>query len=142
MAKKYTSKFTGQEIDNILTEAQEHINIIEDKQPQKITYEELRALRDNGELIPDKKYQITDYEISFNNKYPQLSYAGHKFDIIVTAKSNNELLEDAKAAHHYNQPDLLETIILNGVDYTRFPEGDVSHFKNGDSTYLNYLFRD
>jgi hypothetical protein len=93
MAKKYTSKFTGQEIDDILTEAQEHINIVEDKQLQKVTYDQLKNLRDNRELVQGRFYRITNYECTTTQ--PNTKSAGHQFDIIVRADDVNTLNETA-----------------------------------------------
>lgn len=64
-----------------------------------VTYSELRALRDNNSLKPGTYYRITDYEFTAlpTNRYHN---AGHVFDIIVLALSNNKLSEEAKAIQH------------------------------------------
>ena len=64
----------------------------------EITYSELLALRDNSELTPGMQYRITDYECSTTQDNTQS--AGHQFDIIVTANSDSELSEDARACLH------------------------------------------
>lgn len=67
----------------------------------KITYEELVSLRDNSQLSRGQRYQITDYETTVNpTVYPDYKSAKHQFDIIVTAKDNSSLYEEAMATHH------------------------------------------
>ena len=63
-----------------------------------ITYANLVTLRDNGELIAGMQYRITDYVTTTAQKNTRS--AGHKFDIIVTADSNNTLNEVARACLH------------------------------------------
>lgn len=88
-----------------------------------VDYASLVAMRNGGNLVPGKKYRITDYETIINGSYDlsliggqgYLHYAksaGHQFDIIVTALTNYSLSEDAKAAYHgegsYYEPRDLE----------------------------------
>ena len=65
---------------------------------QEVTYSELKLLRDNGELAPGQLYRITDYVATTTQE--DTRSAGHAFDIIVTALSNSELSEEAKAIAH------------------------------------------
>ena len=62
---------------------------------KNITYSDLKELRDNNKLIPGQKYQITDY-VTTTVQDNTIS-AGHQFDIIVEALTENVLSEDAKA---------------------------------------------
>lgn len=62
------------------------------------TYEEVKTLRDNGELIPGCWYRITDYD--FTCCYENIISAHHAFDILVLATSNNSLSEEARAIKH------------------------------------------
>jgi hypothetical protein len=64
----------------------------------EITYQELRNLRDNGNLIPGTNYRITDYECT--TTYMDTRSAGHQFDIIVTADDEKTLNENARAIQH------------------------------------------
>lgn len=64
----------------------------------KITWSELKALRDNSQLIPGRFYRITDYECTTSQANTQS--AGHVFDIIVRADSENKLNEEASAIQH------------------------------------------
>ena len=63
-----------------------------------ITYEGLKTLRDNDKLVPGQQYRITDYTCTTSTAGTKS--AGHKFDIIVTADSNNKLNEEARAIKH------------------------------------------
>ena len=64
----------------------------------KITYSELKALRDNSKLIPGQQYRIIDYVTTTAQENTQS--AGHQFDIIVTADDEKTLNETARAALH------------------------------------------
>ena len=63
-----------------------------------ITYAELVAARDNGQLIAGAMYRITDYTTTTTQA--ETSAAGHDFDIIVTALDAHTLSEDAHAIQH------------------------------------------
>ena len=76
----------------------------------KITWADLKAKRDAGELIPGVQYRITDYNCTTTQN--ETKSAGHQFDIIVTADSNNKLNEVARAVRHdgdENLPDATST---------------------------------
>jgi hypothetical protein len=64
----------------------------------KITYSELKNLRDNKKLIPGQQYRIIDYKTTTSQS--NTCSAGHQFDIIVTADSNNTLNENARVIPH------------------------------------------
>ena len=64
-----------------------------------ISYADLVDLRDTESLIPGMQYRITDYE--FSSADPDVSSAGNRFDIIVTADTNATLNENARACAHY-----------------------------------------
>ena len=64
----------------------------------RVTYSELKQLRDNSALSPGTWYRITDYDTTvYNNANARV--AGHPFDILVMATDVNQLSEDAKAVH-------------------------------------------
>ena len=63
-----------------------------------VNYLELVNLRDNGKLIPGQQYRIIDYITTTIQENTES--AGHQFDIIVTANSNNTLSEIASACLH------------------------------------------
>ena len=63
-----------------------------------ITYSELLALINGGQLTPGTWYRITDYQCTTTQDGTQS--AGHAFDIIVRADDASRLNENAFAAHH------------------------------------------
>lgn len=72
-----------------------------------ILYDDLKDLRDNGNLVPGQQYRITDYTLVVDSDITIGSVtrtvyrsAGHQFDIIVTADSESVLNENARAALH------------------------------------------
>ena len=64
----------------------------------KITYSELKSLRNNSQLTPGSFYRITDYVTTTTQS--ETKSANHPFDVIVLALSENTLCEDAKAILH------------------------------------------
>lgn len=80
---EYKSKFKAEEIDASL------------EKMVQITWEELVALRDKENLIAGQMYRITDYETFSSMKGTQC--AGHPFDLVLTALSNNVLDEKCSA---------------------------------------------
>ena len=65
-----------------------------------VTYEELKTLRDNAELVAGMFYRITDYVTTSIQEATQS--AGHQFDIIVRALDEKTLDEEAKAIQSEN----------------------------------------
>ena len=64
----------------------------------EITWSELKAKKDTGELTLGQLYRITDYQCT--TAQSGTKSAGHQFDIIVLALSKNTLSEQAYAALH------------------------------------------
>ena len=64
----------------------------------EITWSDLKAKRDAGELTLGQLYRITDYQCTTVESNTRS--AGHQFDIIVLALSKNILSEQAYAALH------------------------------------------
>lgn len=73
-------------------------NKVSTKIMENITYSQLKYLRDNGKLIPGCYYRITDYQCTTSQANTRS--AGHQFDIIVRADSENKLNEEASAIQH------------------------------------------
>lgn len=65
---------------------------------ENVTWQRLKALRDEEKLVPGKKYRITDYVATTTQEGSRS--AEHPFDIIVTALTANTLSEEASAAKH------------------------------------------
>ena len=126
----YKSKFTGAEIDSLLGKVERGevgIKITVDSAlsttsenpvmnkviteelnkkatPMKsVTYAELVELRDNGELIAGMQYRITDYVTTTSQANTQS--AGHPFDVIVLALTNDTLAERAWVCHSERDTD-------------------------------------
>lgn len=102
---------------------------------QKVTYDELKDLRYNGNLIPGQQYRIIDYVTTTTQENTQS--AGHQFDIIVTADDEKTLNENARAAIHegddYFQQLVAEQKVIS------------AHWKNGvtlDSITEKYKLSD
>ena len=70
----------------------------ETSQLTKITYSELKALRDGAKLVPGMQYRITDYTCTTITEDTQS--AGHLFDVIVTAYNRQTLNARAGAMKH------------------------------------------
>lgn len=68
---------------------------LEDKVCVHTSYENLVSLRDNGGLVVGSYYRITDYVTTTAQENTQS--AGHPFDVIVLALSENTLAEEAYA---------------------------------------------
>lgn len=62
---------------------------------KKVTYSELKRLRDTSQLTPGMQYRIIDYDCTTTQA--DTKSALHRFDIIVTADSENTLNENARA---------------------------------------------
>lgn len=59
------------------------------------TWQELKDKRDNGKLIPGSLYRITDYQCTTTQENTQS--AGHQFDIVLLALSEDKLAEEGWA---------------------------------------------
>ena len=65
-----------------------------------ITWKELKDKRDDGKLTPGSLYRITDYQCTTTQENTQS--AGHQFDIVLLALSENKLAEEGWAMMHEN----------------------------------------
>ena len=63
-----------------------------------ISYADLKALRDNAQLVPGQQYRITDYTCTTTQENTRA--VGHAFDIIVTADDASTINEVARAVKH------------------------------------------
>lgn len=75
-----------------------------------ITWQELKDKRDNGQLIPGSLYRIIDYNCTTTQENTQS--AGHQFDIVLLALSENKLAEEGWAMMHDN---IYDVTFLDGV---------------------------
>lgn len=107
---------------------------IDSIRPLKIvSYEELKMLRDSGMLLPGQQYRITDYITTTTQEDTQS--AGHQFDIIVTADTENTLNEKARVCLHESDAYFSE----NGANLEAWQiwyclDNDTNRFAWADST--------
>lgn len=66
----------------------------------KVTWQELKDKRNAGKLIPGTLYRITDYQCTTTQENTRS--AGHQFDIVLLALSENKLAEEGWAMMHEN----------------------------------------
>ncbi len=64
----------------------------------EVTWQELKDKRDNGELNPGSLYRITDYQCTTTQE--NTKSAGHQFDIVLLALSEDKLAEEGWAMMH------------------------------------------
>ena len=84
--------------DNIKIENNVISAISDVKLSLNTTWSELKALRDNSQLVTGQQYRIADYTCT--TTYVATKSAGHVFDIIVTADDESTLNEVARAVKH------------------------------------------
>ena len=96
-----------------------------------ITWSFLKELRDNGKLIEGTQYRITDYNCTTTQTDTQS--AGHRFDIIVTADSNNKLNEVARAIQHDGDTYFSRSKLEAWKIWYRL-DNDTTHFGWADAT--------
>lgn len=95
-----------------------------------ITYQHLKSLRDNSNLIPGRFYRIVDYSCETT-----IGFSMHnRFDIIVVALTNNKLSEEAYAIQHVNDT----YFTSNGCDLTKWKiwyclDNDTNRFEWADT---------
>ena len=77
----------------------------------KTTWAELKDLRDNGNLIAGSLYRITDYNCTTTQENTRS--AGHQFDIVLLALSENKLAEEGWAM--MNENDVYDVTFGDGV---------------------------
>ncbi len=88
-------------LNDKIIQVEEQINNIDGTELLvNVTYDELCNLVNTNSLLPGQKYRITDYETT--TMQSGTISAGHQFDIIVTALTENTLSENASAIQHEN----------------------------------------
>ena len=73
----------------------------------EVTHAELKAMRDAGKLTPGALYRITDYNCTTTQENTRS--AGHQFDIVLLALSEDKLAEEGWAMMHNNIYDVTYT---------------------------------
>lgn len=77
----------------------------------EVTHAELKAMRDGGKLTAGALYRITDYNCTTTQENTQS--AGHQFDIVLLALSENKLAEEGWAMEH--PTDVYDVTFNDGV---------------------------
>lgn len=77
----------------------------------EVTWQELKDKRDNGELNPGSLYRITDYVTTTSQENTRS--AGHQFDIVLLALSEDKLAEEGWAMMH--PTDVYDVVCTDGV---------------------------
>lgn len=77
----------------------------------EVKWQKLKNKRDNGQLIPGSLYCITDYQCTTVQENTRS--AGHQFDIVLLALSENKLAEEGWAMEH--STDVYDVTFRDGV---------------------------
>lgn len=102
------------------------------------TYNELKTLRDNSQLVPGSFYRITDYNCTTTQE--NTKSAGHQFDIVLLAISENKLAEESWAMEHPTDVyDVIctDNIIIKCYYYTYYDEEEKINLVNVDTLLGN-----
>ena len=100
-----------------------------------ISYTDLKALRDAGQLVPGQQYRITDYTCTTITSGTKS--AGHQFDIIVVADDESTLNETACAINHPTAEGETDYFADNNLSAWKIwycLDNDNTRFKWADST--------
>ena len=88
----------------------------------KLQWQELKTIRDSKALVADTKYRIVDYQCTTTQEDTQS--AGHQFDIVLLALSENKLAEEGWAMMHDNIYDVTFSDGITKKCYIYFPYSD------------------
>ena len=102
-----------------------------DTELAKISYSDLKSLRDKSRLIPCQQYRITDYVTTTTQSNTQT--AGHPFDVIVIADDVNVLNENARAIQHEDDT-YFSNSDLNAWELKYCIDNDSEKFEWADTT--------
>ena len=101
----------------------------------RITYTDLKLLRDGGTLVPGQQYRVTDYNCTTTQA--NTKSAGHVFDIIVTADDASTLNEVTRAVkHEFDDPaqDYFKDCNLSAWKIWYCLDNDTTRFAWADAT--------
>ena len=106
----YKLNESGQQVQDLLNKTASLPNSeqleVQVSKMQRVTYAELKSMRDGGELVPGRLYRITDYVTTLPEKVNDFTgevmerSAGHAYDLVVVALSGSVLSENALAMLH------------------------------------------
>ena len=98
---------------------------------QKVTWSELKALRDAKKLVAGKTYRITDFVTT--SVQAETRSAGHAFDLLVVADDEGTLNENARAILH-NGDTYFKDCKLNAWELKYCLDNDTNRFAWADAT--------
>ena len=101
-------------------------------QMESVTVDSLRQKKSLGQLVPGKQYRITDYYATVDTSLPIWSRQ-ERFDLIVTANSNNVLNAKARAIQHSAQ---------DYFRYSQLEKWQVWYDIDGNNTTYTWAERD
>jgi len=114
-------------LNDKITQIEEQINNIDGANLLvNVTYNELSNLVNINGLLPGQKYRITDYE-TVTIQSSTMS-AGHNFDIIVTALTENTLSENASAIQHENDTYFINNDLSSWKLKYKLENDDINYF--------------
>ena len=90
----------------------------------EVTWAELKGLRDGGNLVKGNFYRITDYNCTTTQENTQS--AGHQFDIVLLALSENKLAEEGWVVR--NENNLYDVTFSDNVTKKCWIYFDGSHY--------------
>ena len=122
--------YTKNEVDTLVAEGGGGAGGIDIDLLVPITWAELKALRDNGQLVAGTQYRIIDYTCTTTQENTQS--AGNVFDIIVTAYSESVLNENARAIAHEGD-EYFATCNLNAWELKYCLDNDTTRFEWADT---------
>lgn len=110
----------------------------------KITHRELCELKYNNNLVPGAKYRITDYDcVPQFDCEGEYRCAGHRFDIIVSAISENELDACGRAINHeYTEEDLSEKVLKTRYLYFYYKDTDIEDLLDDEYLLMDWESND
>lgn len=80
-----------------------------------VTYDDLVDLVDSSSLLPGMRYRMIDYDTKISN--PSADSMHHRFDLILTALSENSLSENCGAVQHEFSAEELQGISADEAHY-------------------------
>ena len=98
----------------------------------EVKWQELKDKRDNGQLIPGSLYRITDYNCTTTQENTRS--AGHQFDIVLLALSEDKLAEEGWAMMHENDTYFVNSN-LSAWKVWYCLDNDTARFAWADNTY-------
>lgn len=98
-----------------------------------LTWQELKELRDDGNLKPGQWYRITDYMTTTTQMDTRSE--GHQYDVLVMAESDSVLSENALAVQHTSEADdYFHNAVCEAWELNYCLDNDTARFAWADPT--------